>query len=368
MDIEAIADVVVDAAKKTAAKATQPISKQIQSMNRSLKSAETISRQALEQADTIRQTLDENVDALEGNIQAVKSEHHKWMRTYAEAMAGLNLAQKELDSTVRYLPTSMEKQVAELREEFNKKSEQLTTLYSDLENTIVSRNRDWETTTKALMEKSEAALKEIWDSVHASVNTIQDGVKGDQGEPGQRGPKGDPGTMTSPERWLKEKLYRPGNTVIHRGGTWYCETPTVDEPGDNGAWTCLANGIDKSECFIEDGIYHIVMSDGSREELKIMPEHRGVWCPDSVYAKTDLVTNQYATYQAKVNAPSQEPGKKLPDGEEPEWITIAGRGPRGAKGAAGDPDDAAAIVYAKMQQDIAQGAEEMQAYLAGLTL
>ena len=411
---DGLADIVVDAATRASDKAVKPLDDRIKRMGNAIDSIDRISREALSLSDEAKADLANEVEARGKHFDQIQEVFSKFTNSFADVADGLMASQDRLkqdydslpdpakmvkkeslarltqvtklradfaqyveqleqsisdvaagqetiDDMVRALPTEMHLKIDAARSSQEERMEKIVGDFSELRTLIDDRVAEFESVQTSVVDEGRKAIEDMRKTASEAIAGLQDGKKGD---PGLRGPKGDVGTMASPERWNAKTLWKTGMTVTHRGGCWYCEATTTEEPGESPAWKCIMNGIHQEACYTEDGVHTQVMSDGRITEFRVMPKHCGVYVEKDNYKHSDQVTWNGSLYQSKVDNPDQHPGKKLKEGVEPQWACLVQRGGKGPKGSPGNADDAAAIVHEQMQVDLAIAVEKMKHELA----
>lgn len=420
-DLDTLAEIVSDAAIKAAKDVSVPLDDKIKSIGRSIKSVDRLAREALGSVDLTKKGLVEEQQMRDSDVSKLRDEVYRYTEAFTGAIKGLRVSQHKISDQLKQLPedagSEIDDDLGDLRKEFadhrvsvaraieavsdaqdrlDEISRQVPEpITSEIESLRQSQDENLSGVVedfRTLKEQYDTEFKKI-DDLQADIISrgdeafnridelteefkvaLEKGVKGDPGEPGDngspgaRGPKGEPGSMNASERWTKDLLYKAGQTVLHRGGTWYSEITTVDEPGESPGWTCIANGIDVGECYIEDGTLVQVFADGQRLEARVMPRILGLYKETERYQKGDYVTWNGSLYRALVDGPEQHPGKKIPEGDDSQWACDVKRGSRGSRGPAGDPADAAAMVHAEFQKDYQEATVEIEEYLEGLSL
>ena len=367
-DLEAIAEIVTEAAIKAAKKVTEPIEERVASLGRTIEATQVMNTKAVEDAQqavednrVVRGDLTQAHDQLQSTVFA-------YIQDNAKIFEGLLAKGKDHQQVLDSLPGFVKAELADIQKAYDASFVEVRKALLNLEEIYDFQAKVLEEERTERDAKLDEQIKALGELAETKIDEIRTESRGDPGPQGPPGPPGEVGNMQMPTPWAEKRLYKSGESVIHRGGTWYCADTTAEEPGLTPQWTLLANGIDVKGCYEENGIATIAYADGSRFQYRVQPRRMGVWKGDERYQSGDLVTYNYSQYRALVDGPTQVPGKKIPDGESPQWHTEVGRGQKGPRGLPGDPQDAAAIVYAMVQKDIAESTEKMADYLEQVAL
>jgi hypothetical protein len=158
---------------------------------------------------------------------------------------------------------------------------------------------------------------------------------------GKDGENGKDGKFPPPVQWEANKLYGHSTIALHKGGMFFAERSTEQEPGSpNSGWSLMLDGVkdielvwDKDHDFRKFLMYTLRTS-GAIENFEIrlpFPIYQGTW-KEGHYEQQDLVTRNGSVWIC-LNDTDTTPGTA--EGVD-DWQLAVKAGAPGKKGKAGE--------------------------------